>query len=77
MAGTVLREVEGFGTHSRLHTAEISRLSEDLPIVVEIVDVLEKIEQFIPLIDDAIEKGLATIEKVDIRCYRSGGDGRS
>ena len=69
---TVLRGLEGFGAHSRLHTAKILRLSADLPIIIEIVDTLDKIEDFIPLIDEAIEEGLATIEKVDIRFYRSG-----
>ena len=69
---TVLRGLEGFGAHSRLHTAKILRLSEDLPIIIEIVDTLEKIENFIPLIDEAIEEGLATIENIDIRFYRSG-----
>ena len=69
---TVIRCLEGFGAHSRIHTAKILRLSEDLPIIIEIVDTLEKIEQFIPLIDEAITEGLATIEKVDIRFYRSG-----
>jgi len=69
---TVIRGLEGFGAHSRLHTAKILRLSEDLPIIIEIVDTLEKIENFIPLIDEAIEEGLAIIEKVDIRFYRSG-----
>ncbi len=52
--------------------AKILRLSEDLPIVIEIVDTLEKIEAFLPLIDDAIKEGLATLEKVRIRFYRSG-----
>jgi PII-like signaling protein len=69
---TVLRGVEGFGAHSRLHTAKILRLSEDLPIVVEIVDTREKIEEFLPVIDEAIPEGLATLEKVQIRFYRSG-----
>ena len=69
---TVLRGIEGFGAHSRIHTSKILRLSEDLPIVIEIVDTLEKIDQFIPLIDDAIDEGMATIEKVEIRFYRSG-----
>jgi PII-like signaling protein len=68
---TVLRGVAGFGAHSRLHTARILRLSEDLPIVVEIVDTLEKIEGFLPIIDTAIPEGLATIETVQIRFYRS------
>ena len=69
---TVLRGVEGFGAHSRLHTAKILRLSVDLPIVIEIVDALEKIEAFMPVIDGAIEEGLATLEKVTVRFYRSG-----
>ena len=69
---TVLRGLEGFGTHSRVHTAKILRLSSDLPIVIEIVDTHEKIAQFLPLIDDAITEGLATLENVKIRFYRGG-----
>ena len=69
---TVLRGIEGFGAHSRLHTAKILRLSEDLPIVVEIVDSLEKIEGFMPVVDHAIREGLATLERVQVRFYRSG-----
>jgi hypothetical protein len=69
---TVLRGLEGFGAHSRVHTAKILRLSTDLPIVVEIVDGLEKIEAFLPAIDGAIREGLATLERVQIRFYRSG-----
>ena len=69
---TVLRGLEGFGAHSRMHTAKILDLSSDLPIVVEIVDTIDKIEAFLPLLDAAVEDGMATIEKVDIRFYRSG-----
>jgi len=69
---TVLRGLEGFGAHSRVHTAKILRLSTDLPIIVEIVDTKEKIENFLPVIDGAIPEGLATLEKVQIRFYRSG-----
>ena len=69
---TVLRGLEGFGAHSRLHTAKILRLSTDLPIVIEIVDTMDRIESFLPVIDGAIAEGLATIEKVQIRLYRSG-----
>ena len=69
---TVLRGLEGFGAHSRLHTAKILRLSTDLPIIVEVVDTREKIEAFLPLIDNAITEGLATLERVQIRFYRSG-----
>lgn len=69
---TVTRGVAGFGAHSRVHTARILRLSEDLPIIVEIVDTLERIEAFLPVIDAAIPEGLATIERVQVRFYRSG-----
>jgi PII-like signaling protein len=69
---TVLRGIEGFGAHSRVHTAKILRLSTDLPIVVEIVDSLEKIEAFLPAVDGAIREGLATLERVQVRFYRSG-----
>jgi PII-like signaling protein len=68
---TVLRGLEGYGAHSRLHTAKILRLSSDLPIVIEIVDTEKKIESFLPLIDDAVGEGLATVEKVEVRFYRS------
>ncbi|HSC42558.1 MAG TPA: DUF190 domain-containing protein [Candidatus Binatia bacterium] len=68
---TVLRGVEGFGARSRVRTAKILDLSTDLPIVVEIVDTAEKIEHFFPVIDGAIGDGLATMEKVQIRFYRS------
>jgi len=69
---TVIRGLEGFGAHSRLHTAKILRLASDLPVIIEIVDSIDKIDAFLPVIDDAIEEGLATVEKVDIRLYRSG-----
>ena len=70
---TVVRGLEGFGAKSHLHTANILRLSTDLPILIEIVDTREKIDAFLPLIEDAIEDGLATIEQVEILFYRSGG----
>jgi hypothetical protein len=73
---TVLRGLEGFGAHSRLHTAKVLRLSSDLPIVVEIVDTIQKIEAFLPLIDGAVKEGMATLEKVDIRFYRSGPEAK-
>ena len=69
---TVLRGLGGFGAHSRLHTAKVLRLSADLPIVIEIVDTIQKIEAFLPIIDGAVKEGMATLEKVDIRFYRSG-----
>ena len=69
---TVLRGLEGFGASSRLHTAKILRLSSDQPVVIEIVDTKEKIEAFLPVIDNAITEGLATLEPVEIRFYRTG-----
>jgi len=69
---TVLRGIEGYGASSRLHSARILRLSEDLPIVVEFIDSLAKIEAFLPLVDGAIRDGLATMEKVNVRFYRAG-----
>ena len=69
---TVLRGIEGFGAHSQLHTAKIVRLSSDLTIVVEIVDTEENIESFLPVVDDAVKEGLATVERVEIRFYRTG-----
>jgi PII-like signaling protein len=72
---TVLRGLMGYGAHSRLHTFKVERLSLDLPIVVEIVDARDKLEAFLDLIDDDITEGLATLEKAEVRLYRSrGGD---
>ena len=69
---TVLRGMMGFGAHSRLHTFKIERLSQDLPIIIEIVDTREKLESFLALIDKEIEEGLATLEEIKIHFYRSG-----
>ena len=74
---TVLRGLEGFGAHSVVHRARVLALSPDLPIVVEIVDTLDKIEAFLPIVDAAVAEGLATLEKVEIRLYRSGSSGPS
>ena len=68
---TVLRGVMGFGKHSVLHTAKILRLSEDLPMIIEIVDSLEKIEKFLPVLDELITDGLVTIETVKVIHYRA------
>ena len=74
MAGaTVLRGLMGFGCHSRMHTAKVLRLSEDLPIVVEIVDTAEKIQALLPKFDEMIAEGLVTLEKVRVIAYRAEG----
>lgn len=68
---TVTRGVMGFGKHSVLHTAKILRLSEDLPMVVEIADSLENIEQFLPVLDQMITDGLVTLEAVRVIHYKA------
>jgi len=73
---TVLRGIMGFGAHSRLHTFRILRLSEDLPVVIEIVDTREKVEKFLDLVDHVIPEGMATLEAAKIHFYRSGEKGK-
>jgi PII-like signaling protein len=68
---TVLRGPMGFGAHSRLHTAKVLRLSEDLPMVIEIVDSREKIEALLPFIDESVQEGLVTLEDVQVIKYRA------
>jgi PII-like signaling protein len=69
---TVLRGLEGFGAHSRIHTAKLLRLSEDLPIVIEIVDRPERIEAILPALDRMVGEGMITLERVRIIAYRHG-----
>jgi hypothetical protein len=71
---TVLRGPMGFGKASRLHTAKILRLSMDLPLVIEIVDAEEKINAFLPVLDEMVGGGLVTLEKVRVINYRAGKD---
>lgn len=68
---TVLRGPMGFGANSRLHTAKILRLSEDLPMVIEIVDSKEKIDEFLRHVDDMVHEGLVTLERVQVIKYRA------
>lgn len=67
---TVTRGVMGFGKHSIIHTAKILRLSEDLPMIVEIADSLENIERFLPALDEMIKDGRVTLEKVRVIQYK-------
>jgi len=71
---TVLRGPMGFGKSSRLHTSKIIRLSMDLPLVIEIVDSEQKINEFLPVLKGMIGGGLVTLEKVQVVHYRSGED---
>jgi PII-like signaling protein len=66
---TVLRGPMGFGASSRLHTTKILRLSEDLPLVIEIVDSEEKVNDFLPVLDGMMTSGLVTLEKVQVLQY--------
>jgi PII-like signaling protein len=68
---TVLRGPMGFGAHSRMHTTKILRLSADLPIVIEIVDSQEKLDELMPFIDEAVQEGLVTLERVRVIRYRA------
>jgi PII-like signaling protein len=67
---TVVRGVMGFGADSRMHTAKILRLSDDLPIIVEIVDTEENLQKLQPFLDETVEEGLITLEKVKVIKYR-------
>ena len=67
---TVVKGVMGFGADSRMHTAKILRLSEDLPMVIEIVDKPERIAEFLPELDKMIKEGLVTLEDIKVIAYR-------
>jgi PII-like signaling protein len=68
---TVVRGIEGFGADSRLHTSRILRLSEDLPVVIEVVDTEENIERVLPMLDPMVTEGMMTVERVHVIAYRS------
>lgn len=73
MAGaTVMRGILGFGANSLIHTAKVLRISEDLPVIVEIVDTEDKIKDFLPELDTMIGEGLVTLEKAEVIVYRHG-----
>lgn len=67
---TVVRGLAGFGAHSRIHTAHVLRLSEDLPIIIEAVDRAERIEKVLPKLDEMVGEGLIVISPVEIVLYR-------
>lgn len=67
---TVIRGLEGYGAHSQIHTAKILDLSTDLPVVVEIVDECEKIENFLPIVESVIQQGSVVVQNVHMRIYR-------
>ncbi len=72
----MIRGIEGFGADSHLHTSRILRLSEDLPVVIEIVDTPERIDRIVPILDEMVSEGMLTLERVQIVSYRSSADER-
>ncbi|MBF0484190.1 MAG: DUF190 domain-containing protein [Candidatus Omnitrophica bacterium] len=72
MAGaTVIKGCMGFGCKSHLHTTKILRMSEDLPMIIEIVDSKEKIDNFLPHLDEMVKEGLVTLEDINVNIYRA------
>jgi PII-like signaling protein len=69
---TVIKGFMGFGAHSRIHTAKLLELSQDLPIVVEIVDAPDRIEAFMPALEQMVGDGLITLERAEVLLYRPG-----
>jgi PII-like signaling protein len=67
---TVLKGILGFGADSRIHSAKLLELSEDLPVVIEIVDTQENINKLLPFIDETVIEGLVTLEKMKVIKYR-------
>lgn len=72
---TVLRGIMGFGADSHMHTSKVLRLSDDMPVVIEIVDTEEKLNLIRPFLDESVNEGLITLEKVRVIKYRHNGDG--
>jgi len=73
---TVLRGLLGFGASSRIHATHVLRLSDDLPLVVEIVDREDKVRAFLPALDEMVRDGMVTLERVEVLFYRTGRTGK-
>lgn len=74
---TVIRGIEGFGAKSHLHTSRILRLSEDLPLVIEVVDEAARIDAVLPMLDEMVEDGLVTLERIEVVHYRAKDESSS
>ena len=74
---TVLKGLEGFGAKSRIHATNFLSLSSDSPIVIEIVDTAEKIDKFLPEVEESVHAGMVTLERVQIHFYRGDRDSRN
>lgn len=68
---SVFRGIMGFGANSNIHTAKILRLSEDLPVLVELVDTEENIQKIMPFLEEALKQGMVTQEKINVKLYRA------
>jgi PII-like signaling protein len=66
---TVLHGMEGYGATTRIHTARILRLAEDLPVVIDIIDIPERIDDFLPVLDEMVTEGLVTVQDVEVVRY--------
>jgi PII-like signaling protein len=73
---TVLRGIEGYGANSRIHSSRILRLSQDIPIVIELVDTAENIERVLPILDEMVIEGMVTLERVEVIAYRAPAEDR-
>ena len=73
---TVIRGIEGFGAHSRIRSSRILRLSQDLPIVIELVDTAENIDRVLPILDEMVSEGMVTLERVEVIAYRAPAEDR-
>ncbi len=69
---TVLKGIMGYGAHSRLHTTKLLRLSQDLPIIIEMVDTEENLKKILPFLDEVVTEGMITMERMHILHYREG-----
>jgi len=77
MAGaTAIKGFAGFGCKSHMHTTKLLRLSEDLPVIIEMVDSEEKINSFLPHLDEMVKEGLITLEKANVIMYRANASGK-
>jgi PII-like signaling protein len=70
---TVIRGIMGYGANSRIHTAKLLELSNDLPIIIEVVDTEENLQKLLPFLDETVQEGLVTMEKVRVIHYRHSG----
>jgi len=67
---SVFRGIMGFGANSRIHSTKILRISDELPVLIEIVDTQENIDRFLPFLEEVIQQGMVTQEKINVKLYR-------